>query len=97
MAFFFGPNKNSEQFGYTDSDFVDCVDSPKSTTGYCFKFGNGAISWKSKLHECMSTSTIEAEYVLASNAAKEALRLDQLACTFRQADPNSALVVNSDN
>ena len=53
----FGPNKNSGVVGYTDSDFADCVDSQKSTTGYCFKFSNGAISWKSKLPECMTTST----------------------------------------
>ena len=45
----FGPNKNSGVVSYTDSDFAGYVDSWKSTTGYCFKFGNGAISWKSKL------------------------------------------------
>ena len=45
----FGPNRTSGVVGYTDSDFADCVDSQKSTTGYCFKFGNGGISWKSKL------------------------------------------------
>ena len=54
--------------GYTDSDFVGFVDSHKSTTGYCFRFGNGAISWKSKLQECTATSTTEAEYVAASDS-----------------------------
>ena len=47
----FGPNSTSGVAGYTDSDFVGCVDSRKSTTGYCFKFGNGAISWKLKLQD----------------------------------------------
>ena len=69
----FGPNPISGVVGYTDSDFADCVDNRKSTTGYCFKFVNGAISWKSKLQECTTTSTTEAEYVAASNATKEAL------------------------
>ena len=32
-------NKDSGVVGYTDSDFADSVDSRKSTTGYCFKFG----------------------------------------------------------
>ena len=59
----FEPNINSGIVGYTESDFAGCVDSPESTTGYCFKFGNGAISWKSKLQECRATSTTEAEYV----------------------------------
>ena len=69
----FSPNKNSGVVGYTDSNFADCVDSRNSTTGYCFKFGNGAISWKSKIQECTTTSTTEAEYVAAFDAAKEAL------------------------
>ena len=64
----FGPNSTSSVVGYTDSDFAGCVDSRKSTTGYCFKFGNGAILWKSKLQECIATSTTEAEYVAASDA-----------------------------
>ena len=42
----FGPNSISGVVGNTDSDFAGCMDSRKSTTGYCFKFGNGAISWK---------------------------------------------------
>ena len=56
----FGSNSTSGVVGYTDSDFAGCVDSRKSTTGYCFKFGNGAISWNLKLQECTTTSTIEA-------------------------------------
>ena len=47
----FGPFSTSGVVGYTDSDFAGCVDSCKSTTVYCFKFGHGAISWKSKLQE----------------------------------------------
>ena len=68
----FDPNLTLGVVGYTDSVFAGCVDSRKSTTGYCFKFGNGAISLKSKLQECTTTSTTEAEYVAASDAAKEA-------------------------
>ena len=93
----FGLNKNSTVVGYTDSDFAGCVDSRKSTTGYCFKFGNGTISWKSKLQECMTTSKTEAEYVVASDAAKEALWLGRLAHTFRQVDSDSAPIVYNDN
>ena len=69
----FGPNSTLGVVSYTDSDFAGCVDSRKSTTGYCFKFGNGAISWKSKLQECTTTSMTEAEYAAVSDAAKEAL------------------------
>ena len=55
----FGPNPTLGAVGYTYLDFAG-VDSRKSTTVYCFKFGNGEISWKSKLQECTTTSTTEA-------------------------------------
>ena len=40
---------------------------------------------------------VQAEYVAASDAAKEALWLGRLAHTFRQVDSDSAPVVYSDN
>ena len=93
----FEPNKTSDVVGYTDSDFANCVDSRKSTTRYCVKFGNGAFSWNSKLQECTTTSTTKAEYVAASGAAKEALRLGRLAHTFRQVDYDLVPVVYTDS
>ncbi|KAH7429742.1 hypothetical protein KP509_09G063700 [Ceratopteris richardii] len=66
--------------GYTDSDYACCVDNRKSTSGYIFHFAGGAISWRSRLQECTTVSTTEAEYVAASEACKEALWLSRLAC-----------------
>ena len=63
-----------------------CLDSRKSTSGY-FRFEHGAISWRSKLQDYTAMSTTKAEYVAASDAAKEALWLGRLACTFWQANP----------
>ena len=97
LGILFGPNDGSGIVSYTDANFAGCVDSKKLTTGYYFKFGNGAISWKSKLQECTATSTTEAEYVAASDAAKEALWLGRLACTFRQVEFTSAPVIYSDS
>jgi hypothetical protein len=31
--------------GYLDSDFVGCLDTDRSTSGYVFKLAGGAISW----------------------------------------------------
>jgi hypothetical protein len=36
-----------EIVGYSDSNFVGCLDTEKSTSGYIFTLANGAISWKS--------------------------------------------------
>ena len=35
--------------GYVDSDYAGCTETRKSTTGYIFTFGGGAVSWMSKL------------------------------------------------
>ena len=39
--------KNLEVVGYSDSDFVGCVDSRKSTLGYIFMLVSGVVSWRS--------------------------------------------------
>ena len=59
--------------GYTDSDFQSDKDSRKSTSGYLFTLGSGAISWRSIKKSCIVDYTMEAEYVAASEAAKEAV------------------------
>ena len=56
--------------GYTDSDFQSDLDFRKSTSGYVFTLGGGAISWRSVKQSCIGDSTIEAEYVVACEAAK---------------------------
>ncbi|XP_042511708.1 secreted RxLR effector protein 161-like [Macadamia integrifolia] len=52
-----------EVIGYSDSDYVRCLDSRKSTSGYIFLLAGGTISWKSKKQTCVSTSTMEVEFV----------------------------------
>ena len=59
--------------GYTDFDFMSDKDSRKSTFGYMFTLGSGAISWRSVKQSCIADSTTEAEYVATSEAAKEAI------------------------
>ncbi|XP_070010731.1 secreted RxLR effector protein 161-like [Nicotiana tabacum] len=61
--------------GYTDLDFQSDKDSRKYTSGYVFTSGGGAISWRSIKQSCVADSTIKAEYVVASEAAKEAVWL----------------------
>ncbi|KAL8103913.1 hypothetical protein AgCh_028205 [Apium graveolens] len=59
--------------GYTDSDFQSDRDKRKSTSGYVFTLGGGAVIWRSVKQKCIADSTMEAEYVAASEAAKEAV------------------------
>ena len=59
--------------GYTDSDFQSDIDDRKSTSGYVFICNGGAVSWKSSKQSTTADSTTEAEYIAASDAAKEAV------------------------
>ncbi len=57
--------------GYTDSDFMTDVDDRKSTSGYVFLCNGGTVNWKSSKQPIIADSTMEAEYIAASEAAKE--------------------------
>ena len=69
--------------GFTDSDFAQSIDS-RSTSGNCFKMAeeSALISWRSAKQDIVSLSTIEAEYVVATEALKEAIFLRILFRTF---------------
>ena len=57
--------------GFTDSSFQSDVDDFKSTSGYVFLLNGGAVTWKSNKQATVADSTTEAEYIAASEAAKE--------------------------
>ena len=61
--------------GYTDSDFQSDKDSRKLTSGNVFTLRGGVINWRSIKQSCVVDSTMEAEYVATSKAAKEAIWL----------------------
>ena len=61
--------------GYTDSDFQEDRDMLKSTYGDVFTLNGGAIVWRSVKQSSIADSTMEAEYIVASEAAKEAVDL----------------------
>ena len=78
----FGLNTSAEVEGYTNSDYAGNTDNRKSTSGYIFTYDDSAISWRFKLQECMTLSTIEAEYIAASEATKEAIWVHRLSPDF---------------
>jgi hypothetical protein len=59
--------------GYCDSDWGSNIDDRRSITGYVFMLGGGAVSWQSKKQPTVALSSVEAEYMAATQAAREAL------------------------
>jgi hypothetical protein len=63
---------------YCDSDFSGDVVDSKSTTGYVIKIGHCLVSWRTTKQKCISTSTVEAEYIAACTASKELIWVKRL-------------------
>ena len=59
--------------GYTDASFQTDKDDYRSQSGFVFCLNGGAVSWKSSKQATVADSTTEAEYIAASEAAKEAV------------------------
>ena len=71
-----------------------------STSRYAFTLGGGAISWRSIKQSCIADSTMEAKYVAASEATKEAVWLRNFLMNLRVVPAvlccdNSGAVANS--
>ena len=64
-----------EPTGYADSDFQSDKDCRKSTSGSVFTLGSGAVVWRSIKQSSIVDSTMEAEYIEACKASKEAVWL----------------------
>ena len=77
-------SEHSDLVGYTDSDWAGSVDDQKSTSGYVFHMGSGAISWASKRQSTVALSTAKAEYVAATVAACQAVWMRRMLRSLGQ-------------
>lgn len=86
--------------GYSDSDWAGSNTGRKSIGGYVFLLAGSPISWQAKKQTCIATSSNEAEYMAASEAAKEACWIRRVfgeCVRFKQEPTVSALSLNMDN
>jgi len=59
---FYPAKSNLQLKTYCDADWVGCLDTRKSLTGFCVFLGNALVSWRSKKLNAVSRSSVEAEY-----------------------------------
>jgi hypothetical protein len=77
---------NLEMVGYSDLDYVGCLDTEKSTSGYVFKLAGRAISRSSSKQNVIALSTMYAELVACYEAMGQALWLKKLVPGLKVVD-----------
>lgn len=78
--------------GMSDSDWA----VQHSTTGWVFTYCRAAISWSSKKQQTIALSSCEAEIVALTDAAKEAISMENFLRDLGMSD-GSATAVSTDN
>lgn len=56
---------------YSDADYASCIDTRRSISGVILILNSGPIIWSSRQQGIVATSTTNAEYIAAFEAAKE--------------------------
>jgi hypothetical protein len=82
--------------GFSDSDWAGCADDRKSTSGFMFSLGSGAVSWISKKQPSVVLSSSEAEYVAINSAACQAVWLRRILGGLSQPQ-DQPTVIHCDN
>ena len=67
------PDKDLNLCGYADANWGNDVDMQKSTSGFTFLTGRGAISWCSKRQSTIALLTMKAEYITLCASVQEAV------------------------
>ncbi|KAL3246854.1 hypothetical protein ABHI18_010803 [Aspergillus niger] len=83
--------------GFTDADWGGCRNTRRSTAGYLFNIGSGAISWQSKRQSVVALSTCEAEFLGQTQATKEAIWLRRLLNELNMSQGKAATIICGDN
>jgi hypothetical protein len=68
------------------SDFVGCLDTDRSTSGYVFKLAGGDISWSSSKQTVMTSSMMYTEFVACYEAVGQAVWLKKFMSSLRVVD-----------
>jgi len=71
-------NENSKLMGYYDAIWAGSADNKKSTSRGCSFLANNLISWFSKKQNCVSLSTVEAEYIAAGSSCSQLVWMKQM-------------------
>ncbi|CAA7037490.1 unnamed protein product [Microthlaspi erraticum] len=78
LGLIFHRASKAELVGYSDSSHNVDADDGRSTTGHVFYLNDCPITWGSQKQETVALSSCEAEFMAATEAAKQAIWLQEL-------------------
>ncbi len=78
---------------YCDADQAGDLEDRRSTTGFVFMMGGGAISWSSKRQPTIALSMTKAEYMASTQATKEAIWMAKLMKELGYMKEKKAMVI----
>lgn len=96
LGLFYSSQPEVSLQAYCDADWGSCLDTRKSTTGYCVFLGSSLISWKTKKQSTVSRSSAEAEYRAIASTAMELKWISYLASDL-QLNLQGAVTLSCDN
>ncbi|KAJ8630112.1 hypothetical protein MRB53_023435 [Persea americana] len=96
FGLFYKKGEKLELFRFTNSDYAGDQDDRRSTSGYVFMLGTGAVSWSSKKQPIVTLSATEAKFIAATACACQAIWLGSILeeLQFKQ---DEATIVFCDN
>jgi hypothetical protein len=77
---------------YCDADWVGDLEDRKSTIGFVFMIGNGAISWSNERQPTIVYSTTEVKYMASMQATKETIWMTKFMKELRYMKEKKAMV-----
>ncbi|CAN1222790.1 Retrovirus-related Pol polyprotein from transposon TNT 1-94 [Linum grandiflorum] len=78
LGLFFPSSGTHAVSAHADADYAGCIDTRRSTSGWCVTFGDAFISWRCKKQDRVAKSSTEAEYRSMSDVCSEVVWLIRL-------------------
>lgn len=89
-------SKEFQLTAYCDADWAGDSSDRKSCSGFLFRLGGATVAWASRKQTCVAMSTMEAEYVALSEAAREAVWMRRLLTELNET-PKLPTIIYEDN
>ncbi|KAK9734241.1 hypothetical protein RND81_04G125600 [Saponaria officinalis] len=98
LGIFYRKGKNNLRLvGFTDSDYAGDLNDRRSTSGFTFMLGFGAVSWASKKQPVVALSTTEAEYIAAALCACQCIWLRRVLKHIEVEENNETMIMCDNN